>query len=250
MKWSSIKNIMIGFLIFMNLAMLTIIILVTLNKAYIPKDVVNSSLSVMRKSGFEISEDIFPEKYYTWPSYTAQFYSASDLSDLFFKTQVPFRTEADTLVGTQGIAVLTVGDNYFSYDSGYRAKENVSVKALRRALEKTGFDMTDTGYDEKNGRFYKMHNDANLFDMTLEAKLDDNGDVCFVKAHWPKKLIKGERKTISFIDSIPKLKDAFPNGGTVKKIELGYSLHALGGDNFLFSPSWRVKVDKIQKVIE
>ena len=250
MKWSSIKNIMVWFLIFMNLAMLAIITATSINKAYIPQEVVASSLSVIRQSGFEIADDIFPGKYYTLPTYRAQFYSASDLSELFFEKQIAFRTDGDSLVGTQGRAVLTVNDNFFSYDSGYSAKEDFSPKELRHALEKTGFDMKDTVYDEKTLCFYKMYNGSNLFNMSLEAKIDRDGEICYVKAHWPKTLIEGEKRKLSFIESSAKLKKAFPNGGKIESIELGYSLHALGGDNFLFTPAWRASVNGEPKIIE
>lgn len=250
MKWSSIKNIMVWFLIFMNLAMLAIIATTSIKKAYIPQEVISSSLSVIRQSGFEIANDIFPEKYYSRPTYKAQFYSASDLSELFFKKQIPFRTEGDSLVGMQGRSVLTVNDNFFSYDSGYAASEDFSSKDLRRALEKTGFDMHGAVYDEETGYFYKMYNKANLFNMSLEAKLDSDGEICFVKAHWPKSLIEGEKRKLSFIGSSAKLKNAFPDGGKIESIELGYSLNSLGGDTFLFTPAWRVNVNGELKIVE
>lgn len=250
MKWSTIKNIMVGFLIFMNLFMLAIIIATTIKKTYIPQNVVDSTVSVIRKSGFEISEDIFPDKYYSRPTYNAQFYSASDLSELFFEKQIPFRTVGESLLGTNDDAVLTVNDNYFSFDTGKEEKENVSSKELKLALEKTGFDMSGAVYDEKTQHFYKMYNSANLFNMYLEAKLDNDGEICFVKAQWPKTLTEGERVTVSFIQSSAKLKELFPSGGTIENIELGYSLYALGGDNYLFSPAWRVNVDGEPKIVE
>ena len=81
---SMVDNIMVGFLILMNLFMLVIIAVTTMQQSYIPERVINAAIKVIRQSGFEISDDIFPKTYYTLPSYRAQFYSASDLSDLFF----------------------------------------------------------------------------------------------------------------------------------------------------------------------
>ena len=250
MKWSSIKNIMVWFLIFMNLFMLAIITATSLKKAYIPDNVIKSSLSVIRQSGFEIEDDIFPKKYYTRPTYKAQFYSASDLSELFFRKQIAFRTEGDSLVGSEGRAQLIVNDNFFSYDSGYSADDKFSSRELKRVLEKMGFDMQGAVFDEKTGYFYKMYNGSNLFNMSLEAKLDSDGEICYVKAHWPKTLIEGEKMKLSFIESSAKLKNIFPNGGKIKNIELGYSLHSLGGDTFLFTPAWRVNISGTPEIIE
>ena len=116
MKWSNIKNIMIGFLIFMNVFLLAIITTTTIQKSYIPQDVTASAISVIEKAGFELNHDIFPQKFLSLPTYKAQFYSASDLSELFFKRQIAFRTEGESLVGTEARAELIVNDNFFSYN--------------------------------------------------------------------------------------------------------------------------------------
>ena len=234
----------------MNLFMLAIIAATSLKKAYIPENVIKASLAVIRQSGFEITDDIFPQKYYTRPTYKAQFYSASDLSELFFEKQIAFRTEGDSLVGTQGRAELIVNDNFFSYNSGYSAEESVSPKEIEKVLKKTGFDMQGAVFDEKTGYFYRMYNGSNLFNMSLEAKLDSDGEICYVKAHWPKTLTEGEKRKLAFIESSAKLKSAFPSGGKIENIELGYSLHSLGGDTFLFSPAWRVNVNGEPKIVE
>ena len=250
MKWNNIKNIMIGFLIFMNVFLLVIITATTIQKSYIPQEVTASAISVIEKAGFELNHDIFPEKYHSLPTYRAQFYSASDLSELFFKRQIAFRTDEESLVGNEGIAELIVNDNYFSYDSGYSPSDNFTPKMLKKALSKIGFDMSGAVYDAANGCFYKMYEDLNLFNMSIEAKLDSDGNICYVKAHWPKTLIKGERNNISFIESSAKLKKYFPQGGTIDSIELGYALHSSGGNKFLFKPTWRVSVNGNPLIIE
>lgn len=250
MKWSNIKNIMVGFLIIMNLFMLAIIAVTTMQQSFIPERVVNAAISVLRESGFEIEDDTFPSSYYTLPSYNAQFYSASDLSELFFGKQVAFRTEENSLVAVEGAAVLTVNDNHFYYESGRTASETKSSSVLRRAVKKLGIDMKGAVYDEKTGYFYRMYNDTNLFNMSLEVKLDNDGEICFIKALWPKKLTTGERRKISFVESTMKLKEEFPDGGKIKNIELGYSLRSVGGEKFYFTPAWRVKVNNELKILE
>ncbi len=250
MKWSKIKSMMVYFLVVMNLFMLTIIAVTARHQSSIPKKVIDATVSVLKESGFKIEKDIIPAKYYTLPSYNAQFYSASDLSELFFGKQVAFRTEGNSLVATVGRAVLTVNDNYFSYKSGYDAKETSSASTLKKQLKKLGIDMKGAVYDKKANCFYRMYNNTNLFNMSLEAKLDDDEEICYVKAQWPKELTATERKRTSFIESAMLLKEIFPDGGNVKNIELGYSLRPLGGKKFLFSPAWRVRVDDELKILE
>lgn len=250
MKWTSIKSIMVWFLIAMNLLMLGIIAIISKEQSIIPEEVISSAVSVMKQSGFEIKREIFPDRYVTIPSYSTQFYSASDLSELFFQKQVAFRTAGKSLVATEGNAVLTVNDNHFIYENGSSAISSESVFSLTKALKKKGFDMKGAVYDKKSGCFYRMYNGVNLFNMYIEVNLDNSGEICYMKAQWPKKLTPGERKRISFIESTQKLKTVFPEGGKIENIELGYSLRSAGGENFTFTPSWRVQINDEIKILE
>jgi hypothetical protein len=58
-----------------------------------------------------------------------------------------------------------------------------------------------------------------------------------------------EEKKISFSESLIKLKNAFPDGGNIKNIELGYCLKHIGGEKFKFIPAWRVNVDGNLKIL-
>ena len=251
MKWTKIKTLMLCFLLVMNLFMLTILAMKTLRNEAIPQRVVNATLSVLKKSGFEISEEDFPDSYYTRNSYKAQFYSASDLSELFFGKQLPFRTVDNYLVASDDGATLIVDSNNFHYETEEQnATKKTSSAVLKHTLKKKGFDMEGAVYDKEKNCFYKMYNDSNLFNMSLEAKIDTNGEICYVKAQWPKTLISGEKKKISFLDSTMKLRSAFPNGGKIQNIELGYSLHQIGENKFQFIPAWRVMVNDELRILE
>ena len=214
----------------------------------LPKKVLDASVSFLNKSGFKFDNESFPDTYYTLPSYNAHFYSASELSDLFFGKQVAFRTEGNSLVATQDNAVLTVNDNNFIYSSGCDSAKAESSK-IKRVLGKMGIDMKGAVYDEKTSCFYRMYNNTNLFNMSLEARLDNDGEICYLKALWPKTLTAGEPEKLSFIESTMKLKELFPEGGIITKIELGYSLHQIGGGKFLFTPAWRVMVNDELKIL-
>lgn len=248
MKWSKIKSLMVCFLIVMNLFMLAIIAVTTWQQSTIPEKVLDAAISFLNKSGFEFDNELFPDTYYSLPSYNAHFYSASELSDLFFGKQVAFRTEGNSLVATQDNAVLTVNDNNFIYNSGYDAVKAESSK-IKSVLKKMGINMKGAVYDEKTSCFYRMYNNTNLFNMSLEARLDGDGDICYLKAQWPKTLTAEEPEKLSFIESTMKLKEAFPDGGTITKIELGYSLQQISGGKFVFTPAWRVMVNDELKIL-
>ncbi len=249
MKWTKIKSIILFFLLGMNIFMLIIIGITIGKQMEIPKEVVDSSISVLDKSGFEIDRKIFPDTYYKLPSYGATFYSAGDLSNIFFGKQVAFRTSANSLIATTEGATLTVSGNHFIYENGKTAKEAGS-SAIRKELEKFGINMEGAVFDKTNNCFYRMYNKANLFNMSIQAELDENGNLCYVNAYWPKELTPDESERLSFLESIVKLEEAFPQGGKIHSIELGYSLQSVGGEKYTFIPAWRVKVNNDFIILE
>ena len=250
MKWTKIKNIILWFLLAMNIFMIAVITITTQNRESVPEEVVDASVSVLTKSGFSIDREAFPDTYHMLPDYSTKFYSASELSNLFFKKQSAFRTTGNSLVATSGSQTLTVNGNHFTYDSGRQPMDTESYSAIKKKLESIGIDMTGAVYDQKENCFYRMYNKANLFNMSIQAMLDKDGNLCYVNGYWPKELTSGERKKFSFLESVVKLKDYFPNGGEIEDIELGFSLVAIGGEKYVFQPAWRVNVNGELKIIE
>ena len=230
--------------------MIAVIAITTQKRESVPKEVVDASVSVLTKSGFSIDKEIFPDSYHMLPDYSTKFYSASELSNLFFKKQTAFRTTGNSLVATSGSQTLTVNGNHFIYESGRKPSETESYSAIKKKLESIGIDMKGAVYDEKENCFYRMYNKANLFNMSIQAKLDEDGNLCYVNGYWPKELTAGERKKVSFLESAVKLKEYFPNGGNIENIELGFSLVTSGGEKYVFQPAWRVKVNGELKIIE
>ena len=249
MKWSKIKSIMVYFLLAINIFMLIFIAFDSHQKTVIPEDVIDSAFKVLTDSGFRYEKSDFPDSYCYISPLDVSFYSASDLSDLFFGKQVPFRTQDNSLVATHEGAQLTVYSNYFTYTT----KNDISYtspKKLESTLNSLGIDTEGIVYDEKNDCFFKMYKNANLFNMYIKINLDSNGEICQMAAQWPKKITPKERLKVSFIHSIIKLKEAFPSGGNIEKIELGYSLQPLGGEKYKFAPVWRVCVDGELKILD
>lgn len=250
MNWSKIKSIMICFLITMNIFLLAFLAITTFNESKVPHEVIDASIKVLKRDGFECEKRIIPSSYQIMPSLSAQFYSASSLSDLFFGKQMAFKTSENSLVASEGKATLTVSGNYFLYENGYDADSSYSPGKIKRALEKIGIDMSDSVYDEQTGFFYCMYRNYNLFNMYIEAKVDSDGELCYVSAQWPSKLTPIEKQTFSFTESIMDLKKIFPEGGKITMIECGYSLHHMRGEKYVFSPSWRINVNNIQKIVQ
>ena len=250
MNWAKIKSIMICFLIFMNVFLLAFLTLTTLRENTVPKSVIDASVKILEKEGFKCDKAIIPDSYYVLPRLSAQFYSASSLSDLFFGKQTAFRTSGNSLVANEGKATLTVSGNYFLYENGYNADNSQSHSKIRRALQKAGIDMSGAVYDEKEGYFYFMYKSVNLFNMYIEAKLDSDGDLCYVSAQWPSKLSTLEEKKISFPESVLDIKNIFPEGGNISYVEAGYSLNHISGEKYVFVPTWRITTESGSKILE
>ena len=251
MNWSKIKSIMICFLIAINVFLLAFLSITVFRQTTIPDKVLSASVEVMKKEGFDCDTQLLPKVYYTLPSISAQFYSAAALSDLFFKRQLAFRTVENSLVASEEKATLTINGNFFTYESGYAPDNSVSPNKIKRALKKLGIDMSGAVYDEKSGYFYCMYKNLNLFNMYIQAKLDDSGEICYVSAQWPSKLSPLAKRTFSFNESIMNLKKIFPSGGKITAIEPGYSLRsANSSEKYILSPSWRVTVNGELKILE
>ena len=248
MKWSRIKNIMLWFLIIINLFMLIFIAVDSYRKTIIPKEVISASMEYLEDSNFSCERDEFPKSYRYAPTLDVSFYSASDLAEVFFGKQVAFRTSENSLIADYEGCKLTVYSNYFTYTTPNQPVKASSAQ-LSEALEKLGIDTAGMVYDKKNSCFYKMYKKANLFDMYITAQLDAKGNICTIKAQWPKKIKPLEEKKISFSENLIKLKKAFPEGGNIKNIELGYCLKHIGGEKFNFVPAWRVNVDGELKIL-
>ena len=250
MKWTRIKNIMLLFLIAMNIFMIAFIAVTTIQRSTVPEAVIEASLQVLEDAGFQCKRELFPTSYTTLPSLNTRFYSASDLSELFFGKQLAFKTVENSLIAKEGRATLTVAGNYFYYTNGYDADTSYSADQVKKELKKIGIDMSGAVYDKAKDTFYKMYNNTNLFNMYISAQLDSDGEICHITAQWPKSLSPTENREISFVESIMDVKAAFPQGGEIDNIELGYSLLPAGGDKYNFNPAWRVEIGKEIKILE
>ena len=107
MKWSRIKNIMLWFLIIMNLFMLIFIAVDSYRKTIIPKEVISASMEYLEDSNFSCDRDEFPKSYRYAPTLDVSFYSASDLAEVFFGKQVAFRTSERKLISAGSSMVVS-----------------------------------------------------------------------------------------------------------------------------------------------
>lgn len=249
MNWIKLKNIMLWFLIFMNILLIFIISISTFKEKSIPDNAINAGIELLKNDGFTCKKDVFPKNYETLPSLSAQFYTATELSDIFFGTQLAFKTENNSLIAIKDDATLTVTGNYFQYETDTTSVKSSDLAILSK-LKKLGIDMRGASYDSKTGYFYKMYNNLNLFNISLQAKLDENGEICYLSAHWPKITSVSESKHLSFISEILKIKDVFPDGGNITNIELGYSMQYVRKDKYVFNPAWRVTVNNEMKIVD
>lgn len=250
MRWSKIKTIMICFLLAMNMFLIGFNVITSQKETKVPEDVITASVKVLYRDGFYCSKEIIPEFTYELPVLKASFYSASDLSEMFFDKQLAFRTTGGSLVAGEEDKSLTVSGDYFAFKSSKKADLSHSPEKIKRALKKVGISMDGAVYDEKERCFYMMYKGINLFNMYIKAELDSDGKICEITALWPGKLVVHEKKTLSFVSDVTKLKNTFPNGGKINLIEKGYSLVPLGNENYLFSPAWRVRIGEELKIIE
>lgn len=242
MKWTSVKNMMLGLLIVMNVFMTGVVLVRRYSSERIPPSVRTAAAEALENGGVSCPAELLPEKYITARSVRAEFTSAAELSRIFFGEQLAFQTEGRTLIARKDGAELWVEEKVFRY-SDSRAAVPSSERELRRALKKLGFDMRRAGYDRESGSFYRAVDGIPVFDMYLRASLGEDGTVCSVEACWPRVSCGAASEAgISVISCLPSIGEAF--SGRVKAIETGYSL--VKNENtasFSLEPSWRVTME-------
>ena len=248
MNWIKLKNIMLAFLIFMNVLLLSIISLSTLIEENMPENAVDAGLQILSDSGFDCTRDVFPKTYKSMPTLTGKFYSATELSEMFFGKQLAFKTAGNSLIAESDNASLTVTDNHFIYETADETTTASSLKVLKK-LKKLGFDMEEAVYDDVKGLFIKKMNNLDVFNMYLDAKLNEDNEICYVAGYWPVITSIGENNHLSFSPYVLKVKDLFPEGGKITEIKLGYSIDNAKKEKYTFKPSWRITVNNETKIL-
>ena len=249
MNWSRIKTIMICFLVFINVFLIGFMAITTYKENNISDDVVDSSLVVLSAKGFACDKNIFPNKKLSLPRLNVDFYSPSELCDIFFKKQVAFRTVGDYLIAQYDGATLEVKDNFFCYTTDSTPKRQMA-SAYKSALKKIGLDFDELEFDEKIQTFHINHKSIKLDDAYLKISLDENGDICMLKGVWPQHIRKGTTEKVSFSDEIVKLTNVFTNGGEIQSIKVIYSLYNSNNKKYHYKPLWEVTVDNETKIIQ
>lgn len=249
MNWSRIKTIMICFLVFINVFLISFLGITTYKKNNISSEVVNASIKVLSDKNFSCDKNLFPNKNLELPRLNAYFYSPSELCDVFFKRQVPFRTVGNLLIAEYNGATLEVKDNYFCYKTEQPAKKQSAAK-YKSALKKLGIELKEIDFDKKIFTFHAKYKSIELSGTHLMINLDENGNVCLLKGVWPKQIRPGGSEKVSFCDEIVDLSDSFENGGEIQAIEPVYSLFDSNSRKYYYKPLWKVTVDNETKILK
>ncbi len=240
MKWSTVKNLMLGLLIVMNIFMLTTLLVKRSNSETIPPLAREATVDAMKNSGITCSDTLIPKKYITIKELKGAFPTAIELSRMFFGEQLAFQTEDRTLIATRNGAELLVGDQDFSYKSGKNGVD-AGEKELRNALDELGFEMKNAVYDSSTGCFEGRYNGKPIFGMYIKASLDAQGDIAQITACWPRLYAgSGDYSGVSIMNCLPNILERLSGKGEVKSIDAGYSFSKIGNTETLtFQPSWR-----------
>lgn len=245
MKWPTVKNLMLGLLLVMNLFMLSTLLVKRFNSEMIPPLAREATVDAMENSGIICADSLIPEKYLTIKGLKGAFPTAIELSRMFFGEQLAFQTEDRTLIATRDGAELVVGDQDFSYKSG-KPGVDAGEKELRRALDRLGLDVKNAAYDSVTGRFEGRYDGKPVFGMYIKASLDAQGSIARIDACWPRLYAGGGNYSgVSIMNCLPGILDRLSDKGEVKAIEAGYSFAKTENtDTLAFQPSWRFTMEK------
>ncbi len=243
MKWSTVKNMLLGLLIVMNVFMVVITVVKRYNSEKIPPLARAAAVEALAGSGIECNEELIPDRYLSMKRYKAEFFTAAELSRMFFGEQLAFQTDGRTLIAQKDGAELRVEDNRFYYSSGSPAKE-AENSDIKKALKAVGLDM-GPAVDGGRGEFGCRAGGRTVFGMYIRASLDKDGGIAEIEAYWPKLRPYGGKETdISPIDCLPEIMSFFPDGGRVVSLEAGYRLiNRENTGSSVMEPAWKIEMD-------
>lgn len=240
MKWTSIKNILLGILIVMNVFLIGTLTYKRINGEKIPPVVLTAAVEVLENGGISCDRVLLPDKYISAEKFSAGFFSPAALSRMFFGSQQAFQTDGRALIARKDGAELIVEDELFIYRSGTESV-NSTEEQLRSALKALGLNMKNGAYSPEHGIFCCYSGSSPLFGMYIRASLDSNGDICFIEARWPQFYSPSTPEGgITVISHLPQIGEIFGKG-TVQRIRFGYSLSRdASTGRYEFVPAWRV----------
>lgn len=244
MKWSSVKNIILGMLIVMNVFVICAVLVQRLSTENIPPVVISAATETLERGGIICDGSLLPDKYITAQLPGVSFFTPTELSRMFFGSQLAFQTNGTALIAHSGDAELIVDGETFTYKSGKDSAE-ADEKQLRRALRQLGFSLRGAQYSEKYNLFCCYYDGNPLFGMYIRAELDSDGEISSIEACWPELSPSGNLETgVNIISHLPDISDAFPGGGTVSRVRFGYSLSRhRGTEVYELQPAWRVTLE-------
>ncbi len=240
MKWSSVKNIMLGMLIVMNVFLLGSLIWKQVSGAKISPVIIAAADEALKKSGIEGGE-LISRSYESSAVLEAEFFSPAELSRMFFGEQLAFQTDGQRLIARKDGAELVIDDVSFYYSSAL-SPADVGEDGLRKALSALGLDMRSGSYSEANNIFCLYRDRLPLFGMYIRASLASDGSLCSVEACWPKTLSEAEQLgNLTLISHLPRFSSVFRDGGEIGRIRFGRALSRdTSSDRYEFVPAWRV----------
>ncbi len=250
MKWSSVKNILLGMLIAINLFLISTLTYKQIKTENIPPEVISAAVEVLENSGITCDEALLPQKYMTAKSLSVSFNSPAELSHMFFGSQLAFQTDGRRLIARSGEAELIIEDEAFSYSAG-TVPSKATEKQLRRALKALGLNMKNGVYSEKYNIFCCYWDGIPLFGMYVRAELDADGELCSVEARWPEIYSDGGSASgLTVMSCLPYFGKAFGGSGAVERIRFGYSLSKnAAADIYTLSPAWKVTMTDGRRLV-
>ncbi len=244
MKWSSVKTILLGMLIVMNIFVISALMVRRLSSERIPPVAISAAVDALENSGFSCDAALLPDKYITADIPSVSFYSPVELSRMFFGSQLAFQTSGSALIARSDGAELTVDGEAFVYKTEAEPVE-ASEERLRKKLRELGISLRGAAYSPEQEIFCCYYGGYPLLEMYLRAKLDAEGEICSIEARWPKLSASGAASSgINIFSHLPRFSEVFKHGGTVKRIRFGYALSKRGGtDIYELRPAWRVVLE-------
>lgn len=258
MNWGKMKNVMIAFLVVLNLILLTVLYAVESDNTTLSAEEVKNAARVLRNHGISVNEEMIPTRRVEMGNLpmVAATQSHEKFVTVFLGTTYEHQREEDTLtnVYTFGEKTVRLNGGYIKYYSGREAGEVPSEdlwRSVRNKIEDAGISLKDaveTKSSEYERRYLQQYKGKDFFEGNITVTADKSG-ILSVEGFW---MVPGGKEFGK--ESVSSVTEAFSaflqdeerdkKSVEITDITLGYSV-LLGEEQINFSeataiPVWRL----------
>lgn len=247
MSWAKVKNIMIIILVAINLFLIVDIAVTRYASAALPRGTGESFERVLNKNGIEIEKSQVPAYYETRKKLSATFYDIDYLTKIFLNSQVNYISDGINVIARADNKRLSVSGVSFEFTNGDEWTEAKGSDIIK-AMEEIGLSTFGARYVAEEDLVRVFCDGMEIEGIYLDVKLNEAGEIAYLKGVWPKLSQQGTDEKVSVISVINNICTTVPQGSTIRSIEAVFVMENKG-KSCVVTPGWKIHTEKAVYII-